>query len=89
MPGLQGPAAPGLRTDEVWRQIARENTKSKTTNDTVLGCDQSSTGYGPLQQPRGTAFESSAEGVLGEKWAFEFPILSLVIELYMDADPAL
>ena len=71
MPGLRGSAAPGLRTDEVWRHIARENTRAKATNDTLRGCDQYSTGYGRAQEPHGCASESSAGGVPEGKRAFE------------------
>ena len=39
--------------------------------DTLRGCDQCSTGYGRPQEPLGCASESSAEGVLGGKRAFE------------------
>ena len=90
MPGLRGSAAPGLRTDEVWRHIARENTKAKATNDTLRGCDQCSTGYGRAQEPHGCASESPARGVPGGRRmgrrAFELPILADMPGVAMEDD---
>ena len=75
MSGLRGPAAPELFKAEVWRPIDRENPETVATDEARFGCSRSSAGRCLTQGPNQRVFKRLAGGHLGEKSAFEFPIL--------------